>query len=683
MTVAANGHARPGDYAACYLDAGLSIIPIRGDSSKAPTVEWTRYQSELPALQDLSRWYLADNVGVAIVYGSISGNAELIDVDRADIFGPYCEEVERLSPGLIDRLTIIQTPRPGYHLVYRCEKIEGSQKLAQDPTGKKTLIETRGQGGYALAPGSPAECHETGRLYEHYRGPELTDLPTISPDDRDILVRVAVTFDQRASNQRLVEPTQNHAGLTPGNDYNQRVSWEDILLPHGWELNHSSGDKGFWRRPGKSNGWSATTGLKSTSGNELFCCFSSNAAPFEGANGRSQCTSYSKFAAYATLNHGGDYSAAAKQLSADGYGDRPSQSSDSLDSLGPVPTGERKRKPILKLSLSGMRQQFPKLSSPVADGLFREGETGNFISVPKIGKSWGVYGLGISVTQGWDWLGRFPTAQGPVLLVDNELSPAVLASRIPKVAAAMFAERDEFIDDSYEQLFDIWSLRGNLRTLEELGTEFEKIEPNYYKLIIFDAKYRFILAGVSENDNSAQTQVYNLLDRYAAQLNSAILLVHHSSKGSQSEKRTTDVGSGAGAQSRAADCHMVLREHEEEGHVVLEAAVRSFPPVEPLTLKWDFPLWQPTDLDPADLKGKKTKSEERQAKNDSEGRLEIAGALLDSPLTASKLRKVTGYGSARVDRLLAMMVKGNEIQARKVTVGGNECDEYSLAETAL
>ncbi len=38
------------------------------------------------------------------------------------------------------------------------------------------------------------------------------------------------------------------------------------------------------------------------------------------------------------------------------------------------------------------------------------------------------------------------------------------------------------------------------------------------------------------------------------------------------------VGAGAGAQSRVADVHLVLRDHEEAGVAVVDAAVRSFAP---------------------------------------------------------------------------------------------------------
>ncbi len=61
------------------------------------------------------------------------------------------------------------------------------------------------------------------------------------------------------------------------------------------------------------------------------------------------------------------------------------------------------------------------------------------------------------------------------------------------------------------------------------------------------------------------TELYNRVDQYAASTGAAWMLVHHATKGAQNEKRVTDVGSGSGSQSRAADTHIVLRDHQEQG----------------------------------------------------------------------------------------------------------------------
>jgi hypothetical protein len=149
----------------------------------------------------------------------------------------------------------------------------------------------------------------------------------------------------------------------------------------------------------------------------------------------------------------------------------------------------------------------------------------------------------------------------------------------------------------------IENLRGRWTDLFKLGSYFAAIEPGRFKVIVLDAFYRFMPADTDENDNGTLANLYNQLDRYASQLRSAFILIHHSSKGNQSDKAITDVGAGAGAQSRAADTHLILRQHEEDGAIVMDAATRSFPPIEPLCLRWTFPLWNidPT-LDPTQLR---------------------------------------------------------------------------------
>ncbi len=330
-----------------------------------------------------------------------------------------------------------------------------------------------------------------------------------------------------------------------------------------------------------------------------------------------------------------------------------------------------------KFTLGELTEKFRTLSPPVIHGFIREGETANFIANPKTGKSWTMYGLAINVVTGSDWLGLFPVSQGRVLLIDNELHPETLAHRIPAVGNALARPFEDYRDG-----IDTWCLRGNLRSLQQLLVEFRKsVEPRQYKLIIFDAKYRFAAEGTSENDNAAETAVYNLLDQIAAETRSALIVVHHASKGGQSDKRVTDVGAGAGAQSRAADCHMVLREHEDEGIAVLDAAVRSFPPVAPVALRWSFPIWIPDEFaDAAKLKGKQTRNEERTAERDKEGIDKIIAVLITGPATASVIRQGTGISKDRCDRLLNKLTADDQIRVEMVKVKGNECREYHVVD---
>lgn len=343
------------DIASSYLRAGFSVLPIKGDGSKSPCVaSWEPFQEQRAEIADLSSLFRANGrpVGVGIIGGKVSGNLEVLDIDDPELVGPFAEAVEAIAPGLLAKIPAVQTPRDGggRHYYYRCETPPpGNLKLAKSEprpqfdkktgepvivpaTGEQriapdTLIETRGEGGYVVAPGSPAECHSTGREYRLVDGPALEQMPTITADERDVLIRVACSFNRfveepKTSGQR--EEKAEGTGPTPGDDFASKTSWIDILTPHGWTVAHARGDVAHWRRPGKTDGISGTTGIKSKQGTDLFCVFSTNAWPFEVPPGET-AGNYGKFAAYAVLNHGGDYSAAAKALVEQGFGNQTKQ----------------------------------------------------------------------------------------------------------------------------------------------------------------------------------------------------------------------------------------------------------------------------------------------------------------------------------------------------------------------
>jgi hypothetical protein len=308
------------------------------------------------------------------------------------------------------------------------------------------------------------------------------------------------------------------------------------------------------------------------------------------------------------------------------------------------PGGERKEAPFDKFTVRTLAEQFPRLHPAVIDSLQRSRETMNIISVSKIGKSWLMYSLLLSIVTGRKWLDRFQTTHGRVLLIDNELHKPTLVHRIKTVAEAMGIGPDEYEDD-----FDVWPIRGRGADIYRIGRELRELDGSFI-FIGIDAKYRALPPGTSENDNAAETAFYNEVDTIAELTGAAIGMVHHSTKGSQTEKRITDVGAGAGAQSRAADTHLVLREHEEDDAVVLAAAVRSFAPVDPFGLRFEFPLWVPDDsINPEMLKGRKSKQEETQDRRN----LEADGLVIDAcPTwrTRREIREKVGMGQTGLMR---------------------------------
>jgi putative DNA primase/helicase len=326
-----------------YVAAGLSCIPIDTDeASKAPDPRrlrgWRIYQLRLPREDELQSWYeVGGPFGLAVLGGPVSGgrkdrSLEIIDFDSIELAAPWIERVEQRAAGLTSRLVMVLSPRPGLHIYFRSLVLAECQKLACGPAvdecgqvvrdehgkpKKATLIEVKGYGGYCLVPPSPRRCHPRNRLYQLLEGsPDLTRVPTITAAEREILLEEAGRFDRWAEPQpapaRQPVRTVDHDGRRPGDDFERRASWADILVPHGWVMVGRRGDTEDWRRPGKEGG--GTSGTVNYADSGLLYVFSTNADPLEEGRG------YNKFHADAVLNHGGDFSKAAKALQAEGYG---------------------------------------------------------------------------------------------------------------------------------------------------------------------------------------------------------------------------------------------------------------------------------------------------------------------------------------------------------------------------
>jgi len=318
-----------------------------------------------------------------------------------------------------------------------------------------------------------------------------------------------------------------------------------------------------------------------------------------------------------------------------------------------------------------LHAQYPALRPPVIHRLLREGETMNVIAAPKTGKSWLTLDLALSVASGRPWLGRYPTEPGEVLILDNELHRETSASRVPQVARARGLD---FARVGRRVAID--NLRGRLRDIFALRPYFDRLEPGRFRLVVLDAFYRFMPMGGDENDNATMANVYNAIDAYADRLGCAFVLIHHSTKGNQSGKSVTDVGAGAGAQSRATDTHLVLRPHEEEGCVVLDAAVRSWAPIEPAGLRWSFPVWDVDEtLDPALLKSERPK----RARPEKEDRREedpwdvgrfVETFISDQPASKAQIREAAkdapGLSWRRVADLLEIAETEGRVRRRQL-----------------
>lgn len=331
---------------------------------------------------------------------------------------------------------------------------------------------------------------------------------------------------------------------------------------------------------------------------------------------------------------------------------------------------------IQPLSYGDFRDEFPNMRPPVIDSICRVGETVNLVAASKVGKSWMSMDLAMAAATGSRWLGSFKAEQGRVLLIDNELHKETLSSRMDHV------RESRNVDPCDVECLELAALRGTLPDLFQIGRWLETVEPETYKLIVLDAWYRLLPKGVSENDNADMMRLYNELDRHADRLRCAFVVVHHASKGGQTDKAVTDVGAGAGSMSRAVDTHIVIRPHEQEGYAVMDAALRSFPPLEPQTIYFQHPLWHSSALEPV-LASKTTAAERKRLEADREAFEAIAAKFGDEPFTAYDVRKTIGGGQQKADRIVRDGVKQGKFEQHGTTENqrGDEVDQFRATRT--
>ena len=325
-----------------FYDAGVSVIPAKEDGSKAPITSWKQYQVTMADREQIASWFSGAATGIGVITGAVSGNLEMLEMEGRAVNSGLLDEARELAhnSGLGELWEIISngyvefTPSGGLHWLYRIadEPVPGNTKLARRPGENDTvevLAETRGEGGFVVTAPSYGSTHPSGRAWQLLKGsPAL--IPMLSMEERNAIHNIFKALDRMPVKETLVQilnqNVQNSASDKPGDQFNEKAEWRDILI--GWKIVYSAGGVTYWRRPGKDIGISATTGRND--GDNLFVFTTSTSFEAEKP--------YSKFAAFAHLNHGGDFSAAAKELRSMGFGS---------NSLPNIPTLTQLAKPNL------------------------------------------------------------------------------------------------------------------------------------------------------------------------------------------------------------------------------------------------------------------------------------------------------------------------------------------------
>lgn len=574
--------------------AGVSCIPIRLDKPKAPALpSWEPYEARLPSPSELASWFKGYRRGIAAIGGSVSGGLECLDFDEPGLFERWADDLGQAAPDLLPRLVVVKTPKGGAHAWYRSDQCEGNQTLAARPPTEAEFrerpklksvkrIETRGAGGYALLPGCPAECHETGGLYAY--SPlglgDLAKVQRVTAAERDVMIGLCRAFTTFAEPVRGVgyRPDRADGGLPPWTDFDQRgPSWEAILAPHGWQLASGEWDSGRLTRPGKEirHGWSATVGYcKGPAGEPRLYVWTT-----DGSGGLASGV-YGKSAAWAILNHGGDFKASAKDLARQGFGDQTRPLGDGRSPAADVPAVAWAVKPAGDGPASGysaadlVLQEFPPPRYAV-DGLLCEGL--NILGgKPKGGKSWLSLLISWAVAGGHVLDGR-PVQAGPVLCLSLEDSFRRLQSRLRMLHPALGWEFPAGLD-----LRTSWPRadKGGLYHLAEWLTA----HPDA-RLVVIDTIARFRRPGKGGGGNAYEDDygAFGEIQQLALRFGVPILVITHTRKTKAED--IFDELTGTLGQNGAADGLMVLDRDRGSDGAKLYVTGRDVPEATvPLTL---------------------------------------------------------------------------------------------------
>lgn len=294
------------------LAAGVSIIPVRdrehdGKPAKSPYSSWKQFQQRTISPEEL--WHemeVHNTTAIAIVCGAVSGNLEAIDIDVKNwpgIDALLFEAIREIYPALWYRLRVHSTPSGGFHILYRCHEPLGigNQKLATASSSTQAGIETRGEGGYIVAPPSLGYQVHLDR-----------SIPSISREMRESLINLARSFNEKLKvipSPEVPKSEDNYYETNPFEDFNQSAAGQTVLTDRGWTS--AGGNKAYlyYTRPGKSVGISASYNRTS----RVYYVFTTSTA-LEAERG------YHPATLLALLDYGGDKKLTYHYLVEQGFG---------------------------------------------------------------------------------------------------------------------------------------------------------------------------------------------------------------------------------------------------------------------------------------------------------------------------------------------------------------------------
>lgn len=302
------------------LDSGFSLVTVGKD--KVPNFPWKKHQTEPYQKADFEKNYnyagglfkkngdeIEPTTGIGIITGF--NNLEVIDIDlkifktlkeQQDFWKEYLTFLQDNILDFDDKFVIYKTVNGGYHILYRCAKIEGNLKIAKLKGHTEAVIETRGNGGYVFI----YEKQESKKSY--FEVQEISEL------DRDVLFGISRYYnyveevDKLIPDKVTVDVKENDVSVW--DDYNTKTSIFDII-ESDFDIVKNISDKYIIRRHGATTPHS---GYVYKNSGCMYLFSTGTIYPHEKL--------ISPFSAYTIKFHGGNYSYSAKDLYQKGFGSR-------------------------------------------------------------------------------------------------------------------------------------------------------------------------------------------------------------------------------------------------------------------------------------------------------------------------------------------------------------------------
>lgn len=324
----------------------FSLITVT--SEKIPNHKWKEQQTKRLSPEEFQRHLenpTTDNVGIVTGFDDL----EVIDIDLK-VFSTTSEKnnfwnefLSILKDAIFDfdkKFVIYKTKNAGYHILYKTKRVGGNQKLAKLKDHKEAIIETRGKGGYVF-------------MYPESKVSDLSyfEVQYISDADWNTIMKISQSYnyiEPKVDTEPKIKKVYAGGGLTPWEDFNNQTSiWS--VISDDFTVVRDFTNKTFIKRIGSLNYHS---GIIYKNENLLWLFSTGTIYPHE--------KQISPYVAFTYKYHNGDFSASAKDLYNQGFGDRIKKELEEIEKKVPDNSEQIEHYLFNKTDLNFPIEVFPK-----------------------------------------------------------------------------------------------------------------------------------------------------------------------------------------------------------------------------------------------------------------------------------------------------------------------------------